>query len=375
MPAVASLLAPPADRGDWVTLTRLASDRSGHSATLLADGSILVAGGKLGRQPVLGLELIYPSRAAARTAGRLPFGLMDHDAVALPDGRVLLAGGSGLDDTCASYPPLTWDPATLAVEPVAGTTDMAGASATLLADGRVLFAGGGSECTWEPSRGLLLLDGHHGSADAVVWDPVDGSVTPTGQLSEARAGHMAVRLDDGRVLVASGNLSDFSLDLVMTQPIVELETWDPASGSWSPAGALDDAPADMVLLADGRVAIAGRLPDDPGLATWDPATNTVTPVDGAPVARDDGSLAVLGDGRVMLVGGHAITPRRDRPLASAAIWDPADDSWSSVKYPRSGADSGQTATVTADGIVLVVGGRDLHDRHSRAIAAVEAWQS
>lgn len=109
-PVTASLIAPAPDRGDWVTLQRLAEPRSDHTATLLEDGSVLVAGGRRGHKPVLTLELVYPDQAASRTAGVLPFVLSDHDAVALPDGRVLLVGGNSWGDRCAPYPPLLWDP-------------------------------------------------------------------------------------------------------------------------------------------------------------------------------------------------------------------------------------------------------------------------
>jgi hypothetical protein len=64
-------------------------------------------------------------------------------------------------------------------------------TATLLPDGRVLFAGGGYE---EP---VLLTT-------TVLYDPADGSWTPAAPLARARMGGKAVLLRDGTVLVIGG---------------------------------------------------------------------------------------------------------------------------------------------------------------------------
>jgi hypothetical protein len=62
-----------------------------------------------------------------------------------------------------------------------------GGTATLLLDGRVLVAGGGSNGT-----------------SAELYDPATGTWSPTGSMSVGRAGFTATRLADGRVLVAGG---------------------------------------------------------------------------------------------------------------------------------------------------------------------------
>lgn len=265
-------------------------------------------------------------------------------------------------------------PATLVVEPVAGIPDTGGSSATLLEDGRVLIAGGRSECTWKPANGLHLLDGRGGFAESVVWDPADGTVKSTGSLSEGRWGHFAVRLSDGRVLVIGGTHSRFKLDLGSSGKIGAIEVWDPATGVWTTIGRNGISITDAALLADGRVVVAGSFTDEPALATIDPDTGEVTPVEGGPSPRRGASLVVPPDGRVMLVGGVVSGERRDRPQKHAPIWDPATDSWSRVKYPQDGADEGQAATVPPDGTVLVVGGRDLHGGKTKTIGWIEAWR-
>lgn len=372
----ASLTAPPPDRGEWVWIGALDEARYGHSATLLDDGTALVVGGMHGRRPLLTAELVYPQSGASRAAGVLPFGLHHHDAVALPDGRVLVAGGRGgrgEDDLCATYPPLVWDPATLAFLPVPGIEDANGASATLLDDGRVLLAGGGTECSWRPWDGLKINSAREGLAAATIWDPVSGAVTPTSPLALPRAQHEAVRLPDGRVLVLGGSVTEYHTDVIMTSHVPAMELWDPATGTWQPAGELDDGGA--TVLSDGRIVMSERPRQKVRYVLWDPATGEATPApDALPTRRAAAASAVLADGRLMLVGGYRIGERAYQPLASAVLWDPVSGEGETVKYPRAGADTGQTMTALPDGTVLVIGGRDMHGRGDRTIGSIEAWQ-
>ena len=375
-PAAASFTAPLPDRGDWVTIGGLDEPRRGHSAALLADGTVLVVGGVHGRgRPVLTAELVYPASGATRPAGVLPFGLSEHDAVALPDGRVLVAGGRGGHSLCAPYPALVWDPATLTFQPVSAIEDANGASATLLDDGRVLLAGGGTRCSWKPQDGLMIALAHDGLDRARIWDPLSGEVTTTGSLGDARSYHDAVQLDDGRVLAVGGVSIDYRTTTGVVTPIAALEVFDPATRTWLPAGEYPGTGiADVALLLDGRVAIAERLRGHPGLALWDPAVDDIVAGDGVPAPRDGVVAAVLADGRLMLVGGYRIGERADRPLASAVIWDPETGQREAIRYPRAGADAGHTITVLADGTVLVIGGREMHGRGDRTVGSIEAWQ-
>ena len=379
-PVSASMVAPPPDRGEWVTIAHLETPRSDHTATLLDDGSVLVAGGVLDDEPVVALELVYPERATRRAAGTLPFGLAGHDAVALPDGRVLFAGGNhvagpygAFSDLCAPYPPLVWDPATLAVEQVPGIPDAGGSSATLLDDGRVLLAGGRSKCTWKPRDGVLELKGNLGFPESLVWDPVERSVEHTGPLTEGRSNHSALRLADGRVLVVGGDQMGFMVDLGGGSNTDTAEVWNPATGSWSALGSLGLYSSDMTLLPDGRVVLTGVWPGDPALAILDPDTGDITPVEGGPAARWDSSLQVLDDGRVMLVGGVVREDNSpERPVKHASVWDPATGGWTKIRYPEAGADEGQATALAVDGTVLVIGGRDLHFGNVPTIDSVEA---
>ena len=108
------------------------------------------------------------------------------------------------------------------------------ATATPLADGRVLIAGG-VDCS------NTLLD------TAEIYDPSTGQSTPTGKLVAAQASNTATLLPDGRVLLVGGN------------PSVVTQIYDPSTGSFT-FGPHLISPRSLptaTLLPDGSVLIVG----------------------------------------------------------------------------------------------------------------------
>ena len=258
-------------------------------------------------------------------------------ATLLGDGRVLFAGGQDPVNSPLAAAEL-YDPTTAkwtTTESMStGRTEF---SATLLQDGRVLVAGG-----LDPSFQRL--------ASAELYDPAAGTWSPTGSLATARADHTATLLGDGKVLVAGGSDNSY-------QPLASAELYDPATGAWSPAGSLADARSrhTATLLSNGKVlVIGGNGTADPlsSAELYDPATNSWATTGPLSAARVDHTATRLSDGRVLVTAGSG-GPQGS--LNSAEIYDPVAGEFSptaAMVDPR----SGPAAALLSDGRVLVVGG-------------------
>lgn len=97
----------------WTEFGSLAEPRQFHSATLLENGRVLVAGGFTGAPNGSGIaraELIDPETGAVVDTTPMPGGRYMHEAARLPSGAVLVTGGFTAD--APELPPaLLFDPA------------------------------------------------------------------------------------------------------------------------------------------------------------------------------------------------------------------------------------------------------------------------
>jgi hypothetical protein len=178
--------------GVWTTTGSLATARVGHTATLLPNGKVLVAGGRkyggFDEGTLASAETYDPSLGTWAATTSLSTARDGHTAILLPNGKVLVAGGHN-DDFLASAE--LYDPESDTWAPTASlNTARENHTATLLADGRVLVVGGSNK------DGIL--------ANAELYDPANGTWTTTDSLNGARTLHAATLLPDGTVLIAGG---------------------------------------------------------------------------------------------------------------------------------------------------------------------------
>jgi hypothetical protein len=309
----------------WSYTGNLNTARSGHTATLLSNGKVLVAAG--GYYDLDNSAELYDQATGTwSSTGNLNKFRAYHTATLLPTGKVLVAGGgffSSIDSSAELYDPAigAWsDTGNL------NTARPFGYTATLLPNGKVLVAGG---------------QGHNGLTNsAELYDPVTGLWSITGNLSPARADHTATLLPNGKVLVAGGiDANGNTLNAA--------EVYNPATGTWSSTASLNTGHVGhtATLLPNGKVLVAGF-----GSAElYDPATGTWSITGNLNTGRNNHTATLLPTGKVLVAGGYGY-------LSSAELYDPATGTWSITANLNTVRDFGHTATLLLNGKVLVSGG-------------------
>jgi Kelch motif len=263
----------------WDATGSMTTSRYSHTATLLANGKVLVTGGyDESPAPQASAEVYDPLSGSWSATGSMTTIRSVHTATLMANGKVLVAGGSDASFRLASaevYDPLsgTWS----ATAPM--TTPRVQYTATLLANGTVLVVGGIAD------SGFL--------ASAEVYDPLSGTWSPTGSMTVSREGHTATLLANGTVLV-TGGYSD-------SGPQASAEVYDPLSGSWSATGSMSTGHAyhTATLLANGTVLVAGGVDDIGGLVRAE--LYGVIPDNPVPTLTSlDPNSAVAGSGNFIL---------------------------------------------------------------------------
>lgn len=326
--ATAEIYDPAANA--WRLAAPMANARSGATATLLGNGVLLVAGGFDFRTGYLAsAELYDPVANSWRSAGPMGTPRGHHTATLLPSGQVLVVGSN----SSGAFP--YTNPAARSAElfdPVSGTWRSAGSpsvgrsthSATLLADGRVLVAGG--------SNAAFSI-----TASAELFDPAANAWSSAGSMRTARSWHTATRLPSGKVLVTGGSDGDVGRTT---------ELYDPTTNSWSVGASMQTARSghSANLLSGGRVLISGGSSNFTSSGTvfssaelYFSAYDAWSPAGALTTARRTSPAVALADGKLLFAGGLSDS-RANIVVASAETYDPGtiDDclfDWAEFVYP------------------------------------------
>jgi hypothetical protein len=298
--------------------------RESHTATLLSNGQVLVAGGT-----DASAEVYNPATGTWTLTGSMNVPRSNHQAVLLQNGQVLVAGGfnGGTLASAELYNPSTgtWT--------VTGSmiTARYGFSLTLLPDGEVLAVQGMS---------------------AELYNPATGTWSATGSPTSAVGGTTAALLQSGEVL-AIGQSNN-----------VPSELYDPSTGTWSTTGnaGIINLNAVIALLLNGDVFVTSSFASGRAsysfVSLYDPSTGQFTPENG-PCSCRAFNGTVLQTGKVLVAGGAITIPGNPYPttetINSAELWDLSTQAWTSTGSLKDSR-SGQLMTLLPNGQVLVAGG-------------------
>jgi hypothetical protein len=365
------------------------SRRVAHTSTLLEDGKVLMTGGYDGNTAVDTAEIYDPAtNSFTLLAAKMPVKMAYQTATLLPDGKVLLVGGHDGVNTQSSR--MIYDPATQTFSSVNNCESAQGAvaacsprynhTATLLDDGRVLIVGG-----W--------VTGYSLGSTAEVYDPATGKFTTLAAAlpnvrydstterfvadalatEPARLGyHSAVKLPNGRVLLAAGVLESSPQHDMGSSSLVF--SFDPEDDTFVVAADLEidrfnyNYVANAALTLNNELFIIGGVSFAPGAIVGETLAMPVVynPQNGSKelpgcdgcVPRNGNNVVVLKDEheRILSIGGG--DDNTGEVFSTAELFTSPNPPDKRVKggYPMVEARYSPCATVLQDGRVLVTGG-------------------
>jgi hypothetical protein len=332
------------DAPSFVLTGSLNTPRDLHTATLLNNGKVLIAGGsESGIGDLASAELYDPATGTFTLTGSLTAPRTQHTATLLNNGKVLIAGGyhNGFLATAELY-----DPAT-------GTFTVTGSlnltryqhTATLLNNGKVLIVGGNS------------------NASAELYDPATGTSTVTGSLNTNRSNHTAVLLNTGMVFVVGG--ADLN-----GNGLASAELFNPTNGTFTATGSLNAARIKhtAILLSNGMVLVAGGEADFQGTSPltsaelYNPSSGTFTLTGPLSTARFGHTATLLNSGLTLIAGGT-----NTNGLSSAELYYPATGIFA-LTGAMNVVHVAHTASLLNNGMVLIAGG-------APGISAAELYQA
>ena len=324
--------------GTFTPTGSMTAPRSQHSATLLPDGRVLIAGGGVGNASGLTSAEIYdPATGTFLAAASMTVARRMHTATLLPDDRVLIVGGYGAGGALASAE--LFDPGTGTFTATGSLSNARGGhTAILLSTGKVLIVGG------------YGTNAYPDVAPAELYDPASGTFANAG----AYVGRGGCDFCAPSVLLSDGS--------VLFPGQYPAQLYDPVRDAFSTAGLMINDLSTAALLTNGKVLFAGGEPIGrvADAELYDPATRTFVATGSMASRRVWHSLTLLPNGMVLAAGGETESCSGSGcwfagTLATAELYDPAAAVFVATGSMAVARES-QSATVLGNGNVLIAGG-------------------
>lgn len=331
-----------------------------HTATLLNNGKVLVAGGLSGSshntKAVKSAEMYNYKTNKFTLISDMNVPRRAHTATLLNNGKVLITGGSG-DNTTEIY-----DPETNTFKLTGSMNEIRTLhSATLLNDGKVLLTGGnnGTERDKYPNK----FEGEPLNS-AEIYDPKTEKFTSINNMNLTYLTHQSILLPDGKVFITNEYYTRY-----YPQPphltIYNTEIYAPKTNKFTLVKGLNDNDSDtrcftnkVIALENEKILNICRLTGPYGkIEIYDPLIDKVKFITKVEKGKRDPKLVLLNNGKVMVIGGSY--GKGQHISRDINIYDPKGEkghSYSIYSYLRTNS-MPSSATLLPSGKVLITGAR------------------